>query len=225
MLRRYWVLGALVGALALVVLLVAAIVLTRSPSLVSASAQTVSGSAAQDTPLQQIAITPTTPYLWSYAVKFVCGYQPPSSSMQPITGEPVVEPGNYATEINIHNYNYRSTPLHKKILLLVNRGMPIAQEQSTAAPQPLQPLILGPDYATMDDCNGLWSVLYPGIATPAVMPLTIGYLVILSPFDLDVDAVYTANAPGATSTSPAGTSIDEVRVLGKRVYVPIDALP
>jgi hypothetical protein len=55
-------------------------------------------------------------------------------------------------------------------------------------------------------------------------PLIIGYLVILSRTELDVDAVYTAAAPGAsTDGAPVpsnGISIDVERVTGKRVYVP-----
>ena len=54
--------------------------------------------------------------------------------------------------------------------------------------------------------------------------LTIGYLVLLSPVDLDVDAVYTAevgeSVAGAAFERPTGISIDVERVPGKRVFVP-----
>jgi hypothetical protein len=36
----------------------------------------------------------------------------------------VVKPGNYATDINIHNPGYRPTPLRKKFLVLVENGQP-----------------------------------------------------------------------------------------------------
>jgi hypothetical protein len=57
------------------------------------------------------------------------------------------------------------------------------------------------------------------------MPLMIGYLVILSPLDLDVDAVYTAEVPGAAGTTPTGISIDVNRITGKRIYVPAGTFP
>ena len=57
------------------------------------------------------------------------------------------------------------------------------------------------------------------------MPVFIGYLVILSPLELDVDVVYTANAPGDLAVAPTGVSIDVERVTGKRVFIPTGALP
>ena len=53
-------------------------------------------------------------------------------------------------------------------------------------------MTLGPDYATMDDCNNLWTDHLSGGALPSPMPVFIGYLVVLSPVELDVDVVYTA---------------------------------
>ncbi len=58
------------------------------------------------------------------------------------------------------------------------------------------------------------------------MPVFIGYLVILSPLELDVDVVYTARRSGDFRPSqPTGISIDVERVTGKRVFVPAGALP
>jgi hypothetical protein len=51
-------------------------------------------------------------YLYSYAVKFVCGYNPTNvglttsaTGQQIQQGEPTVKFGNYATDINIFNFN------------------------------------------------------------------------------------------------------------------------
>ena len=66
---------------------------------------------------QTIVFPTPSRYYWSYAVKFVCGMQPPlqTATGQPGLGEPVVKPGNYATEINIHNFMYREVPLRKTL--------------------------------------------------------------------------------------------------------------
>ena len=72
-------------------------------------------------------------YLWNYSVKFVCGLQSQvdNASGAVFFGEPVVKPGNYATEINIHNYSYREVKLGKKVLILVTNDRidgPIGRE-------------------------------------------------------------------------------------------------
>ena len=184
------------------------------------------------------------PYYWSYATKFVCGYQPTVSPTggTPAVGEPPVKPGNYATEINIHNPYYRlpepnpqQMPIYKKLVILVNNGQPVGREPEVAHPFPLpdaagathmfETVKLGPDDATMDDCNAIWRMM--GVQMGPTMPLTIGFLVILSPLELDVDAVYTAEVPNAPNTDvrPTGITLDVNRVTGKRVLVPATILP
>jgi hypothetical protein len=74
----------------------------------------------------------------------------------------------------------------------------------------------------MDDCLALWRMAF-NTPPPARMPLFIGYLVLMSPLDLDVDAVYTAESHAADTSgtmSNTGISIDVERVSGKRVYCP-----
>ena len=105
------------------------------------------------------------PYL-SYAVKFVCGEQKP---IDPSQFEPPVKPGNYATEINIHNPNYTSvtpnstsTLVHKKLVVLVGGGrnnIPFAfREPKLAKPGRFVRLEFPPDTATMDTArrSGGW---------------------------------------------------------------------
>jgi hypothetical protein len=161
-------------------------------------------------------------YVWSYAAKFVCGFQGTATPGQVPPGEPILKPGNYATEINIHNPAYGPAPLRKKFLVLVNNQEAI-REPNQIAPTKIITMTLGPDYATMDDCNNLWRLTYPTAPLPSPMPVFIGYLVILSPRELDVDVVYTANAPGDLTTAPTGISIDVERVTGKRVFLPTGA--
>lgn len=158
----------------------------------AASVLTVSlhGQAVVAAPAAQIT---ANQYWWSYGVKFVCGLQPVQQTAAGAQGgEPVVKPGNYATSINIHNYNYREVDVRKKVLLLVKDTQAIGREPESVKPSAFDKIVLGPDYATMDDCNRIWQLLNPGVPLPAIMPLMEGYLVILSQLDMDVDAVYTA---------------------------------
>ena len=187
------------------------------------------------TPTETAVPTTTTPTatpnplgrpFWSYAAKFVCGEQLTDQAGQPIAGEPAVKPGNYATEINIHNPHYLGPiQIRQKALLLVDRGAPVGRAPATANPLAFSPLFALPDDgATMMDCNGVWDLLNPGVTPPAPMPLMIGYLVIVSPASLDVVDVMTAT----TSTSnlePAGIALETVAVEGKRVVIPASAFP
>jgi hypothetical protein len=83
----------------------------------SLSAGTSTESSEAPEPMMQT--NTTGGYLWSYSVKFVCGYQPPLLSGAAV-GESVVKPGNYATDINIHNYNFKSTTIKKFVIVLVD---------------------------------------------------------------------------------------------------------
>jgi hypothetical protein len=163
---------------------------------------------------------------WSFAAKFVCGEQLADQSGQPIAGEPAVKPGNYATEINIHNPRYVGPiQIRQKALLLVDRGAPVGRAPSTAKPLAFSPLFALPDDgATMMDCNGIWELLNPGTTPPTPMPLMIGYLVIVSPANLDVVDVTTATT-FTSNLEPAGIAIETVAVEGKQVLIPATAFP
>jgi hypothetical protein len=219
MFRKYLVPVLLV--VQVLVFLLLASVFVRQPSA-SAANDAAPQDVLQAAPQAQTAVKGQ--YAWSYATKFVCGYQRPAAAGAIVSGEPVVKPGNYATEINIHNPAYKEVPLRKKFLVLV-RGQEIVREPQTTKPLTVTKMMLGPDYAMMDDCNNLWTIIYPDVALPSPMPVFIGYLVILSPQELDIDAVYTANAPGDLTKDPTGVSIDVERVTGKRVFIPTGALP
>lgn len=194
--RRRWPLIGISGVLALV--LVLAVVFTR----------------------QQVAAQPLNQSSGSisFATKFVCGYQKPQ---WPEGGEPPVKPGNYATEINIFNYNTISVNVRKQVLLLVRDTNPIGREPNFVPVSVTDGITLPPGTATMDDCNRIWRLLNPGTPIPTPMPLMIGYLNIISTQgpDLTVNAVYTAGVPGPNTagTPPQNVSIDVENVVGKRV--------
>ena len=214
--RRYLMFGVAVGSVLVILLLV--VLFVRQPAPASAS----DAAAPDQRPLDQQLTVGN--YAWNYSVKFVCGFQ----GAPQLPGETTVKPGNYATEINIHNYNYREFLFKKKFLLLALDGQSPGLEPRSVGPISVTNMILLPDFATMDDCNNLWTALNPGSPVPPTpMPLMIGYLVVISPLDLDIDAVYTASAPGdiTAANGQTGISIDVVRVTGKRVFVPTGALP
>ncbi len=172
----------------------------------------------------------TGTYYWSYAAKFVCGVQNPLVPGQggSVPGEPVFKPGNYATDIDIHNPNYKGLAIKKKLLFLVSTnatgGDVIIREPQTALPSAFTTVDLGPDAATMDDCNALFTMANQQPPTTQFKVMS-GYLVILSPLDLDVDVVYTAAVPQDVTAFPTSLSQDVVRVTGKRIFVPAGAVP
>ncbi len=146
-----------------------------------------------------------------YAAKFVCGSF--GSEQTPPTEEGPVEPGNYATAINIHNPNPRNTvSFTKKAVLLYgviekDVGFEIPRPPSQQVPAELQPdwgmEIDGPDIRNV--------LLSPHPPAPAFIK---GWVVIESPdFPLDVVAVYTVQALGGAG----GVSIAIDRVTATQV--------
>ncbi len=223
--KVFWIVG-------LAVLFVGAVV------LVSLLFGRQSARSAAGLPPEQVApasavdqVTVTGTYYWSFAAKFVCGVQAPlvSGVGNSVPGEPVFKPGNYATDINIHNPNYRGFAIKKKLLILVGTnatgGELIVREPQTAQPTAFATVDLGSDTATMDDCNALYAMANNQQPPTAQLKIMSGYLVILSPLDLDVDVVYTAAVPQDVTAFPLSLSQDVVRVTGKRVFVPTGAVP
>jgi hypothetical protein len=216
MLNKYWRLGIFGGVC--VALVITTLILTR-PQPVAATLPIVENAQAEAAPQQQLAGS----YLWNYSAKFVCGSN--AATAAGVVGEPPVKPGNYATEINIHNYVYKEVTIRKKLILLVDKGQVIGREPNAVGPITRTAVTMGPDYAMMDDCNALWALASPTTPPSTPMALMIGYLVIISPVDLDVDVVYTAEVPGTQGVAPTSISIDVERVPGKRLFIPVGALP
>ncbi|HEV7670536.1 MAG TPA: hypothetical protein VGS22_18610 [Thermoanaerobaculia bacterium] len=177
---------------------------------------------------------------FSYAVKFVCGFNPENIGRSldgKREGEPTVKLGNYATDINIYNPDFVVDPhnpqnqLFKKVLVLVAKGdQIIGREPKSVDASGFDFIALNPGEATMDDCNRIGELIY-GSPVPFPYPLTIGFLVIQSVFELDVTAVYTAEICSAWAANGElnclkptdlsnGVSIsqDVDQIEGKRLY-------
>ena len=145
-------------------------------------------------------------FLYSYAVKFVCGYNPTnvglttnSAGLQVSQGEPTVKFGNYATDINIFNFNVDPTVptdaiIQKNLILLVSKGDPVGREPRVAGTAAFDNITLKSQEATMDDCNRIGELIWGAGNIPTPFPLMIGFLVIQSTVELDITAVYTSQA-------------------------------
>jgi hypothetical protein len=139
--------------------------------------------------------------LFAYSAKIVCGRQTDASCCC-VAG---VRPGVYATEVNIQNLNLVTAPVVKFVLPLINSGAVVAREPNIADPaalrgRPVDVIKLPPLGATMDDCCRI-SELLLGAAPSGEAALTIAILTIVSPFELAVSVVYTANPLGGDGVS------------------------
>nr|MDT0662514.1 hypothetical protein [Micromonospora sp. DSM 115978] len=133
--------------------------------------------------------------LTSYSVKFVCGVQ---QETEPV--RTVLRPGEYATEINVHNPNNRPVRIRKYLLPLVVKDTVIGREPEFSRIWARDEITLPPDTATLDDCYRIGELLY-GTPPPQPLPLTVGFLELVSNAPVIVDVVYTANVPdGRTLT-------------------------
>jgi hypothetical protein len=115
---------------------------------------------------------------FQYAVKFVCGE---------VREQNIVAPGQYFTAINVHNpSSTRPVRFQWKIAIALPgvKGGPISNFFDAA---------LKPDQALEIDCPDIAK----GSPSSDLKPLK-GFVVIISPCELDVVAVYTAQQkPGA----------------------------
>jgi len=181
-----------------------------------------------------------------YSVKFVCGYNPTNVGVLlsgVSAGEPPVKFGNYATEINIvWPEIYLTDPagpygdrvhIFKHLVVLVDGGKPVGREPNVAPPkQYVDSIQLTTLSATMDDCNRIAELYWGTVPTP--FPLLIGYLVLTSTLEIDVNAVYTSQACSNWFQSPTkldcldssgkpasvSSSIDVERIPGRRLIIP-----
>jgi hypothetical protein len=146
--------------------------------------------------------------LFSYSVKFVCGVQDDCSCACA-----AVRPGAYATEINIYNYHSTEVHIRKHVVPVVFAGAPIGREPDYATIKADDKIVLPGRTATMDDCCRIQHLLLGGQAG-GTLPLTIGFLEIISDRELAVSAVYTAS-----DVKGGRVSIDVEEVLGRRVPI------
>jgi hypothetical protein len=126
---------------------------------------------------------------YSYAVKFICGTQ----NACDCSCGPVL-PGTYATEINIFNPKCKEAQITKIVVPLVFAGATMGREPAVAKAHAVDKIVLPAGAATMDDCCRIAELLYGGVPS-SPMPLTVGFLEIISDQELQVTAVYTASDP------------------------------
>lgn len=151
-----------------------------------------------------VQITVRACKLHNYSVKFICGVQEGCDcSCAP------VRPGIYATEINIYNYQRVDARVEKRVVPLVFAGAPQGREPRAVGARATDRILLRAGTATMDDCCRIAELLF-GTPPPAKLPLTVGFLEITSPVELQVTAVYTA-----TDLESRAVSIDVEQVTGK----------
>ncbi len=159
-------------------------------------------------------------FRWVYSAKFLCG------ELQRMDLEGPVQPGSYATAINVHNPHAHDVALHKKAILLYDGRHP---EQAVERPIPPvrseRPVIknLGPDWGLEIDCRDIRERLLqggPNEPGPPAPTFIKGWVVIetFSDNPLDVVAVYTTEAEGAAAKGEA-PSIAIERVVGNRVLL------
>jgi hypothetical protein len=150
----------------------------------------------------QITVPPCAGFV--YSVKFVCGVQPAGDC-----GCGPVQPGHYATEINLHNYSLKEVTVRKRFVPVVLAGAPIGREPRVAGAKAEDKIVLPPQTATMDDCCRIAELIYGAVPSP--MPLTIGFLELTTSAEIAVTAVYTASGSDAN-----GVSISVEQVTGRR---------
>lgn len=164
--------------------------------------------------IAQVPGVPGTPVgrTFSYGAKFVCGLVPaggvPLDPQHVAPGFPTelpLKPANYATDINVHNPQTRATVLWKKAVLTGwVSPVPDAQGGGVQTSGPEQPfeggqyltVQLAPDGAFGIDCTDIIKVLRPPGGQPTASFIT-GFVVINSPVQLDVTAVYTSERQDA----------------------------
>ena len=161
-------------------------------------------------------------FRYVYAAKFLCGEFKDSGREGP------VEPGKYATAINVHNPHGYPIAIRKKAILLFDGEHPDqAIERPTPPTRGERTVIkeLGPDWGLEIDCFDIRDVLLrdasgkPGPQPPVFIK---GWVVIETLIDasLDVVAVYTVEPLGAKTAGGQSVSITTDRVPGTRTLVP-----
>ena len=147
---------------------------------------------------------------WSYGVKFLCGYvkeTPPG--VVPLTPVATLRPGIYATEVNILNYHAGPVTIHKYLYSLMRQTEPVGREPRSVGRRGEDAITLPAKSATFDDCFRVHELLHETITDE---PLSIYYLEIVSPVELTVTAVYTANDLRGISVA-----LEVVQVEGKQI--------
>jgi hypothetical protein len=147
---------------------------------------------------------------WSYGVKFLCGYvkeTPPG--VVPLTPAATLRPGIYSTEVNILNYRGTPVTVHKYLYPLMRQTEPVGREPRSVGRRAEDVITLPGKSATFDDCSRVHELLHEPTGDE---PLSIYFLEIVSPVELTVTAVYTANDLRGVSVA-----LDVVQIEGKQI--------
>src|SRR5262252_5551857 len=117
-------------------------------------------------------------------------------------------PGRYRTVINIHNPTDRKIEIARKFALAIQPGEATGSFSIT----PYKSLTLEPDQAVAYNCFDIANFFCPINGVCVDFTAIDGFLVVNSPVELDVVAVYTANAKsGEVST------LDADAIVGRRL--------
>ncbi|HEX8906750.1 MAG TPA: hypothetical protein VF771_18005 [Longimicrobiaceae bacterium] len=146
-----------------------------------------------------------------YAVKVLCGRTANLNNVQP-----PVATGQYWTSVNVHNPRAKGLVFRWKLAVT---GPNVQQGPIVG----FFPAEIGPDGAVRIDCARIGMIQLPaGFNNPID-----AFVVLQSPFDVDVVAVYTAGAP--TATGVVVSTMDVERVTPRRTLIlpgsnlPVDA--
>ena len=129
--------------------------------------------------------TPSTTYI--YSVKIVCGTVTPprpKPSIPTLRDPAPVVPGLYRTAVNIHNFWEKETSFLQKVVI----ALPQDQERGPITKKIKENL--RPNEAVEVDCYNVVAILEG--TTAAKAEFLKGFVVIESPVELEVTAVYTA---------------------------------
>lgn len=179
---------------------------TATQQVISGTIDVVADGVVVASKKVQITVPPCAPRLFVYAVKFVCGVQPECGcECTP------VQPGKYATEINIHNFSSKEVRILKRFIPVVLAGAAAGREPGTAASRAQDTITLPAHSATMDDCCRITELLL-GAPPVGPTPVTIGFLEITAAAELAVTAVYTTSGLKSGGVSIAVEQIAALRV-------------
>ena len=160
-------------------------------------------------------------FRYVYAAKFLCGELKRSNVEGP------VEPGSYATAINVHNPHGHPVAIRKKAILLYHGDHPDEAVERPVPPTHGDRTVikeLGPDWGLEIDCRDIRELLLKDASGQTGPPAPVfikGWVVIetLSDAPVDVVAVYTAG-PLEAGDPTRGPSMEIDRIPGTRTFLP-----
>ena len=120
-----------------------------------------------------------------------------------------------STSITTNPYNYqpREVAVRKVVVPVVLAGAAIGREPRWAESRRPDKIVLPPRTATMDDCCRIAALLIGGQPS-GTLPLTVGFVEIISTEELAVSAVYTAS-----DLKTGSLSNDVEQIQGRRAGV------